>query len=300
MPSLEEYEIRIKTLYTLISGGTELAVLSGERKELVKFPCHPGYCNVGVVEEIGEKVEEYREGNLVYSESGHAEFNVVNIRREVVESVPEGVEVKFVPLVSLAAVGLYGVRRANIKVGEPVAVIGLGLVGQFALQFALLSGGYPIMGIDKIKSRREKALNSGADKVFASLKEIKEKVPVILDCTGVGKILPQVLEMLEVGGRLVIVGSPYDEVKLHPFRDICRKDLQIIGTLQPNNPLNSTWTYRFGKKSERKLILSLMAAKKLKVEGLITHIFKKEEYKKAYELLKEKRGEVLGVLLDWR
>ena len=56
-----------------------------------------------------------------------------------------------------------GARKANLELGESVAVIGLRLIGQFALQFARLSGAFPAIGVDMIASRRSLCIDYGAD-----------------------------------------------------------------------------------------------------------------------------------------
>src|SRR6185436_16292642 len=140
------------------------ATLEAVRSKL-DHPLTVGYCNVGVVSEVGPSVEGFVVGDRVVSNGKHAEL--VCVPKNLCARIPASVPDDQAAFTVLAAVGLEGVRLASPTLGECVAVTGLGLVGLLTVQL-LRAQGCRVLGIDFDHSRLALAEWFGADVVDLS------------------------------------------------------------------------------------------------------------------------------------
>src|SRR5207249_3058256 len=129
----------------LLSPGTERAWLLNLPNTPGRFPSRPGYNHVGRVTAVGSGVTSLKVGDVVATSGGHA--SAINVAEERAPKLPEGLRPDLAVFFSMGAIALQGVRKARVELGEGVAVLGQGLVGQLALQFARLDGGFPAIGI---------------------------------------------------------------------------------------------------------------------------------------------------------
>ena len=182
LPQARANEVLVRTHYSFVSVGTEkmkvsqarmsLAEKARERpdqvrqvldtlkeqgvmptvrkvQERLKAPNTLGYSCAGTVVELGSRVDELRVGDRVAcigeGLATHAEFNAVP--RNLVVPVPPGVPLESASAAAVGAIALQGMRQAQLELGETVAVIGLGLLGQFLVQLAR-AGGCRVIGVD--------------------------------------------------------------------------------------------------------------------------------------------------------
>ncbi len=108
-------------------------------------PLPLGYCNVGVVEEIGDGVKSFKVGDRVASNGNHASY--VLIPENLVAHIPEGVSDSDAAFTVIGAIGLQGIRLINPTMGETMVVYGLGLIGLITAQL-LKANGCNVIGID--------------------------------------------------------------------------------------------------------------------------------------------------------
>src|SRR5580692_10691106 len=139
-------------------------------------PQNPGYSSAGTVIAVGEGVTDLRPGDRVACAGAgfavHAEIACVPrllVARISARDVSAGADVPFeeAAFATLGAVALHGVRTAEAKLGDIVAVIGLGLLGQLTVQ-VLKAAGCRVLGMDIAPERAELALRLGADDVCIS------------------------------------------------------------------------------------------------------------------------------------
>jgi predicted dehydrogenase/threonine dehydrogenase-like Zn-dependent dehydrogenase len=127
-------------------------------------PMALGYSAAGVIIDIGPGVDGFAIGDPVAAAGGgtaaHAE--IVVVPNNLAVKVPHGVSAQSAAYTTLGAIALQGVRLANVKLGEIVGVIGLGLLGQLTVQI-LRAAGCRVIGYDPRQDRVEKALGSGAE-----------------------------------------------------------------------------------------------------------------------------------------
>ena len=309
-------QILIKSKYSLISPGTELARFRGIATPIISgkliYPLYNiGYSNIGVISKCGRNVKHFKEGDIVYSQANHALYNIVNVKSANVCKLPENVPLRDASFTTLAAVALYGIRRSNIQLGSNVGIIGQGIVGQFAIQLARLSGAIKPIALDVFKKRLELSKISGAGyvlnimnlcerNIIDKLREINNGhlLNILIDATGNPSALVLALKTVAKRGRIVVIGSPHGAVEINPCSELHFNDISLIGAFQPNNPVEANIIYPWTQVEERKLILLLMKEKLLKSEHLISREYHYSDAFKAYnELINDK--DILGVIFNW-
>ena len=129
-------------------------------------PLAPGYCNVGVVSDLGSGASGFSVGDRVASNGPHAEL--VCVPHTLCARVPENVTDDQASFTVLGAIGLQGIRLASPSLGECVVVTGLGLIGLMTVQL-LRAQGCRVMGIDPDPVRRSLAERFGAEMVVDPL-----------------------------------------------------------------------------------------------------------------------------------
>ena len=164
LPDAEE--MRVKLSYTALSAGTERALLTGNEEGgdgfRFGFPSSSGYSGSGIITDVGSGVTGFKPGDRVMVHgAGHQEYATLS-QKEFVH-VPDNVPLDQAALTIIAGFSLAAVRKAKISLGDSVMVVGLGLLGLFAVQYARLSGAYPVIAVDFSKERREMASLLGAD-----------------------------------------------------------------------------------------------------------------------------------------
>ena len=141
-------------------------------QERLKAPTTLGYSCAGTVVEVGAGVEEFRVGDRVAcigeGVATHAEYNAVP--RTLAVAVPAGVRLDHASGTAVGAIALQGVRQAKLELGETVAVIGLGLLGQFLVQLCRANG-CRVVGVDPDEGKRALALGNGAEAACAPVPE---------------------------------------------------------------------------------------------------------------------------------
>jgi predicted dehydrogenase len=197
LPMVRSGDVLVQTHYSFVSVGTEKMKVSQARMNIVqkakerpdqvrqvlqtlreqgvaptirkvqerlKAPATLGYSVAGVVAEVGSQVEEFRVGDRVAAIgeglATHAEYNAVP--RNLVVPVPDAVSLEAASATAIGAIALQGVRQARLELGERVAIIGLGLLGQFLVQFCRANG-CRVVGVDLDPTKCELAHANGAE-----------------------------------------------------------------------------------------------------------------------------------------
>jgi predicted dehydrogenase/NADPH:quinone reductase-like Zn-dependent oxidoreductase len=186
----------VRTLYSLISTGTEMMKVEESKLSLVGMArARPdqvkkvletvqqqgalttykkamnrldsysplGYSLAGIVLEVGKGAEEFAVGQLVACAGNefalHAEINWVPTNLCV--AVPDGVSPQLAAFATVGSIALQGVRQGNVQIGDTACVIGLGLVGQLVVQL-LVASGVQVVGLDPDAERCRLAEKAGA------------------------------------------------------------------------------------------------------------------------------------------
>ena len=302
------HQVLIRNILTLISPGTEIAFLMALPNTPRKFPMYPGYSSVGIIEEIGEDVKEFKRGDLVVATAPHASHVVVHA--DNVYKVPEGVDVKDAVFFTLSCIALQGVRKARIELGESVAVIGEGIVGQLATQLARLSGAIPVIGLDLYNTRLKIAQRLGADVVLNPsrsdfMREFLrvtdgEGAKVVIEATGNPQAINLALKLTSHRGRVILLGSTRGKSTVNFYSDVHKKGLIIIGAHNSIRPKYESYEAYWTFKDDLKVVFRLLKSKRLKVRELLSDIIPFTETPEAYRRLREEKERYITIALDWR
>lgn len=323
-PEPSDGEVLIEVEASAISPGTELGGVKARRRDpdpsASKRPF--GYQNAGRLIEKGKGCEEFEDGErLACMGSGYAlHATHACVPENLCVPIPEGVSYEEAAFNHLAATALNAIRRADVRIGENVVVMGLGLVGQLCCQLAEIAGAH-VMGVDRLEGRVAIAAEVGVDKVV----NVGEEDPVTraeeftrgygMDCGIIAfggeatKAFRQVVEMLKEApdthkmGRVVIVGGA---TITHGFAAaLGNVDVRSAARTGPGY---HDAAYERGRDYPRVFVewttgrnleetVRWMAEGTLDVASLITHRYPLEEIDRACELLIERPNEALGVVL---
>jgi len=311
LEALAPDQVLIRTHYSLISPGTELACLSG-REPWFDMPRTPGYVSVGEVVASGEAVEGCAPGDEVFQYGAHAEYTVADAGGLLVR-VPEGIDPKLVPFTRIATIAMTALRVSDIELGDEVAVVGLGLVGNVAAQLARLQGGR-VIGIEPNEARLATARACGLTRwvqaVAGAAREpvmelTGDGVATLIEATGIPQAAAEAIKLVARRGEMILLGSPRGEMQtnLTDFLNYVHIASRSSVTLKGAHE----WRYRvlhdpFGKHSiERNthIAFELIRTGVLAIEPLITHVLSPERATEAYFGLRDEPDRYLGVLFDW-
>ena len=203
--TLLPYEVRGRTIATLISPGTELAWATGD-----EFPVRPGYSAVFEVEEAGAEVTNVRLGERLFCMGSHRSFQQVDVGHSVV--LPAGMAAEIALLARLAGVSMTTLMTTKARPGDVVIVCGAGPVGYLAAHIFKLSG-YEVSVVEPDAERRTQTQASGLTSVFATMPldqpELAGHVALVIDCSGHEQAVLDGCRLVRQHGEVVLVGVPW-------------------------------------------------------------------------------------------
>ena len=296
-------EVLIETVSSLISAGTELG-----SQEVARRVFYPGYSNAGRVAAVGEDVKGFSIGDPVLSLGNHATHVTVPATPQSFAPIPKDVSFDHATFGVLGSVSMNGIRKAKIELGEFVAISGMGVVGQLALQLASQTGCESLLAIDPVDFRLKVAKALGATHTCSQISELQAEVneltdgkglDVIIEASGYPEAVVAAFDIARIGGRIMLLGSIWHRKVEVDFMNFHEKDLTLVGCHQPKCPTTETIYFPWTQQYNRRQILRMISDGRLNVEKLITNKMPFTEVSEAYRLLREEKDKTLGVVLDW-
>ena len=348
-PGVIPNHLLVRPMYSLISSGTETASVHQEGivRAVAENPSHLGkiwsavkvqgpvrtfsevkakfseyavlgYSGAGIVVDKHENVADLSIGDRVAcggEGTGHGETIVVG--RNLVVKIPENVPFEHACFATLGSIALNAVRIASISLGEKVAVIGLGLVGQLIAQLVRLQGG-SVIATDLKPERVELARRLGADRALVGSAELQEQISALTNAQGTDCVIiaaaakspapcQLAVDICRDRGRIVDVGA----VELSfPWYEMYRKEIQLCmaraygpGSYDPiyeqqgqDYPLAYV---RWTENRNMEEFLRLVSQGRVHIQPLVTHEFPLEDAPKAYETILDAASRSLAVLLRY-
>ncbi len=305
---------KVKMVLEKIKTNGFLATIDAVQSKLSQ-PLPLGYCNVGVVSEVGEKVLNFKCGDRVVSNGPHADM--VKVSKNLCIRIPDNVDDESAAFTVVASIGLQGIRLAAPTLGEAVVVIGAGLIGLLTVQL-LKAQGCRVLAIDfdenKLKLARQfgaETCNPGAgeDVLAAALAFSRGQgvdAVLITASTKSSDPITQAAHMSRKRGRIVLVGVTGLELNRADFYE---KELsfQVSCSYGPGRyeeqyeekgldyPIGFV---RWTEQRNFEACLDMMATGQLDVKPLITHRYLFEEAVSAYETLTNDKS-ALGIILQY-
>ncbi|OQA35389.1 MAG: 4-carboxy-2-hydroxymuconate-6-semialdehyde dehydrogenase [Candidatus Dependentiae bacterium ADurb.Bin331] len=350
-PVLDDHLVMVQVHYSCISPGTENATIAGSTKKNMLLSNIPfkvakvlqsiathgiqgtkalirerlqgnlqalGYSCSGKVIAVGKKITKFRSGDYVACAgaglANHAD--IVCVPENLVAAVSDPDLLQQASYTTLGAIALQGVRRAQPQLGDYVAVVGLGLLGQITVQL-LKNAGCVVIGVDLVQERLELAQKFGADYIFNSADQtIGLEIAALtghygVDCTlltaatSSNELVQQAMEITRKKGKVVVVGDVGLGLERAPLYE---KEIDFLiscsygpGRYDANyekQGIDYPYAYvRWTENRNMQAFVSLLATKKITMEPLINAVLPVQEAINGYELLREKKA--IGVVIDF-
>jgi len=357
-PLVEDGAVVVEVAHSLISAGTELSIVKPATPALLERVQHTtdraqrliehlrqtgirktfakaygklrdrqadvgrpiGYSCSGTVVQVGAGVSGLHPGDLVAcagaGAASHAEL--VLVPKALTVRIPQGVSLRDASSVAVGAIALQGVRRAGATVGEVVAVVGLGLIGQLTVQL-LAAAGCRVVGIDLDPRRVALALAHGAERALEpSMVDVKNELlhatgghgvdVTVVTAGGAGSELVQTaMEVTRKKGRVVIVGAVGMDLQRSPFYE---KELDFListsygpgryDTHYEADGVDYPFAYvRWTEARNMEEYLRLIASGKVRLEHVLEQDYPLAEAAQAYAALGSAQPRPLGVTLRY-
>lgn len=352
-PLIKKGYIKIAVSYSTVSAGTEITTLKSSEKSILRRALDEpdkilkvfdilkyqgfqtaknkifssieklnsfGYSISGKIIEIGDDVSDFAIGDLVCAGgSGFAmHAGIVVVPKNLVVKVPQGISLQDASTTTVGAIALHGIRRADLRLGENVVVIGVGLLGLLALQM-LRASGVKVACIDINKNRLEIAKELGADLIVNSLEE--DPTQAIQNWTnGYGtdavlfmanteryEPLSQAFRMCRKKGRVVLVGVSGMNIDRN---DIYRNEIDFLvsssygpGRYDDNYELKGQdYPYSYVRWTENRNMqayLEMLKDDKVLINKIIPKFYGINEVELAYKNIEEKPEDHILTILSY-
>lgn len=279
-----------------------------------------GYSAAGVVVEVGEEVDGFAVGDRVACAgagiANHAELIDVPVNLAV--KVPDGLDTRIASTVTLGAIAMQGIRRAQPTLGETMVVVGLGILGQISAQ-VLSANGCRVIGVDLDPWRIQLALENGMDiginpteenyceRVFNYTDGMGADAVIVTAATDSSQVISEAMQACRKKGRVVLVG----DVGLNLNRaDFYKKELDFLisssygpGRYDPfyeeggqDYPIAYV---RWTENRNMQAYIDLLDKKKVKLDNLSRQPYPIDRAGEAYDVLKGGGEKPLLVLLEY-
>lgn len=294
------------------------ATLESVRRQLDRW-MPLGYSAAGRIVSVGPDVKLFQVGQGVACAgagmANHAEYNLVP--ELLAAQIPDGVSAEDAAYATLGAIALHGIRNADVRIGEYVVVIGLGLLGQLAVQI-LTAAGCHVAGLDLVAERRELALSSGAalalspeETCVAAIRRwshgLGADAVIITAATSSNAPVELAAQVARDRARIIMVGVTGMNIPRKPYYE---KELTFIvsrsygpGRYDPAYedrghdypPGYVRWT----EQRNLQAFLELVAKGAVRPSVLTTHRLPIDRAAEAFELMLKGREPYLGILLTY-
>ncbi len=352
-PVCQENGALVETTVSLVSAGTEKMLVdfakksilakAKDRPDLVKqtldkmkkegfkntlekvftkldSPIPLGYSLSGRVIEVGEKLSGINIGDRVAcGGAGYANHSEINyVPKNLMVKIPDGVDDVDAAFVTVGAIALQSVRQTEPKLGERVAVMGLGLLGQLAVQL-LKANGCKVIGSDVDPDKLTLAKKLGADEVCHASEMVKKAkefsngygvdAVIIAASTSSNQPVIDAAEISRMRGRVVFLGMVGMDI---PRNEYYKKELDLRlsmaygpGRYDPEyEEKGIDYPYDLVRWTEQRnfeAFLGLIEEGKITPKALLTHTYDFDNALEAYDLLEGKiKEKYLGIVLKYK
>lgn len=295
-------EVLVKMIVSSISSGTERANFVGEPNVSIYentteavFPRIVGYSSSGIVEEIGEDVTHIKPGDRVaMTGSIHTQYIVIK-ERNVHKIESDEISFNEAALWYISCFPAAAIRKCHLEFGESAIVMGMGILGMIGVKLLSAAGAAPIIAVDPDKTKREKALEIGADYAFDPFdKDFVDKVKkatdggvnVAIEVTGNGKALDQVLDCMKRFGRVALLGcTRQSDFTIDYYHKVHGPGISLIGAHTMARPHNESFSGLWCNRDEIRGLQNLTKCGRLILSDLVEEIHSPAEAQEIYTRL---------------
>lgn len=308
LPDPGPEQIRVRTLYSLMSIGTENIILNQQYDpgthfaKIFSFPqLKTGVQAVAEVEQTGSSVADFEVGDHIYMRMAHGSHQVMAARD--CSHIPAGIDLKQACWAGLAKTAYRAAWAGRFEPGQHILVIGAGPVGQMAIRWASNSGADSVAVVDLSPIRLEHAKRGGATHTFnAPIADCLDDIQaintgagpsIVVDVTGNAAVFQYALAAAAQFGKVILLGDTGYPSQQCMSSDVMTKGLTIQATHDSHD--RDGWTqHRIDE-----LFFNHVLSGDFNLDGLITHEFLPQDCVQAYALANQHREQVMGILFDW-
>lgn len=310
----KEHEVIVKLAVSSISSGTERANLIGDKNvsvasNSVPFPRRSGYSSAGEIIEKGVSVKDLNVGDRVaLSWSTHSEYVCIN-EKNVHKILDSSVSYNEAALWHISTFPAAAIRKCRLEFGESAVVMGMGILGLIAVKLLRCAGAVPVIAVDPISKRRQKALEAGADYALNPASEdFKNRLQqltnggadIAVEVTGNGAALDMLLDGMAKFGRVALLGCTRNsDFTIDYYRKVHAPGISLIGAHTQARPeLESSpglWTTR----DDVAAVQKLFSLKRLELQSLVDEIHPPCDAPTVYTRLAEEKDFPI-TQFDWR
>ena len=306
----------VRAEYSVISAGTEGAGFTGLDKQMPftgagrAYPMNTGYGHLGEVLDVGSGVTMCRPGDRVLSFSNHASLVKADAARCALPTPKDAPGEKIV-YARMAGVSISAVRSSSVQPGDTVLIIGLGLVGNFAAQLFQLAGA-DVLASEISPIRIGKAKACGIRRVVnpneTDLKEYVmdwtggQGVHIAVEAIGISELVAEAVMLTRPYGETILLGTPRAKAVFDATPMLARIHLEairMIGSLEWRWPGHEVDRCRHNIVENYRQLVNWIAADRVIVEPLLTHLASPADCQEIYTGLTSKKDEYLSAVFDW-
>ena len=305
--------VQVKTAISCISSGTEKANLvggfavGGDGKP-PQYPIISGYSSAGVITKVGDNVKDFKVGDRVAIRwSTHSEIQ--NVPQKQIYKIADNVSFENAAFAHISIFPLAAIRKCRLEIGESAIVMGLGVLGLFAIKLLRVAGAAPIVAVDPDPKKREKALAIGADYALdpyaedfaATAKKITNGgAKVGIEVTGIGAGLDGILDCMARFGRVALLGCTRDKnFTIDYYLKVHHPGITLIGAHTMARPIEESHEGWWTQGDDMKAILKLMEMGRLDLASVRDEVHSPVEAPEVYKRLAEQPSFPV-TQFDWR
>jgi 2-desacetyl-2-hydroxyethyl bacteriochlorophyllide A dehydrogenase len=313
---LADDQVLVANEFSAISAGTERACLLdlpnlGDALPGT-FPKTLGYSGVGRVVEVGKDVKRIQSGDrvLTYWGSMHTNYNCIR-EENVLKIEDDALLSEHAVFAIIASFSLNGLRKTRLEIGESVAVVGLGILGLFAVALSRIAGGSPVIASDLSSARRKTALELGAhlaldpsaDNYIEQAKSAaRGGVAAVIEVTGQSLALQQALDFVARSGRISLLGcTRVSDTAIDFYQQVHRPGIAIVGAHALARPMLESRPYSWTWQDDVSALWRFMADGRLDMSKILSEVYAPQDAPVVYrELVEHYHDFPVGAVFDWK
>lgn len=324
-PDLEPGQVRLRTLFSGVSAGTELAQYRGTiphakrswdpQRRLFSpaegestYPLRDwGYEQVGQIIEVAGPILGLHPGDILWGSWGHRSTHVLAGEEAARQRMPDGLEPLCGIFARIGAIALNGMLDAQVNVGETAVIFGAGMVGLILIQLAKLAGA-TVIAVDRLPGRLDAAKRVGADvalradavDVAAEVRSMtgERGADVCLEATGSPAALHEAIRAAGYSATVVALGfSQGDARDLRLGEEFHHNRITVISS--QISGVTPRLAHRWNRRRLEETVMDLQQGGRLRLRDLITDVVPFARASEAFEKLARRPDDVLQVVLQF-